>query len=371
MVAQLGQGSFDALIGLAAPLAARSGRELLVTVLVDDADRLGEAARQLNERRDELLRDGVAVRSASFTSGHAGADIVRLARSRTPTCCSSRRRPTCSTTRMWCDSRGGAVRRRDHGRPAGRGPCPGRVLRGGARLGGDRARRVAGARPGMPLLLAGSTGDGAADATRAGCSPTRRSRCSARSVSRPSRCSWPPIRLARGSRGRRGPGGGRPLASLAAGGARPGRAPRSSRAGRRDAPRAPRSAPWRPRAGGARDQVHLDDRAAGDLTRRPGRRRRAPAGRRIGAGAPQSADRRVSGRRRGSGALGGTTVGRVPCRRGARVSRAPRPGDCGRAGGADGVSSRSEASVLRNRARPAPRSPRIASRDCSRASTEL
>jgi DNA-binding SARP family transcriptional activator len=79
MVAQLGDGSLDALVGLAAPLAARSRRELLVTALVDDAERLVEAARELNERRDALVRDGVAARSASFTSADAGEDIVRLA----------------------------------------------------------------------------------------------------------------------------------------------------------------------------------------------------------------------------------------------------------------------------------------------------
>ena len=80
MVAQLGEEALDALIGLAAPLASRSGRELLVTSLADDAGHLGAAARALNARRDELLRDGVAARSASFTSGNAGEDIVRLAR---------------------------------------------------------------------------------------------------------------------------------------------------------------------------------------------------------------------------------------------------------------------------------------------------
>ena len=79
MVAQLGEGSLDALVGLAAPLAACSARELLITALVDDAGQLVEAARELNERRDALLREGVAARSASFTSADAGADIVRLA----------------------------------------------------------------------------------------------------------------------------------------------------------------------------------------------------------------------------------------------------------------------------------------------------
>jgi DNA-binding SARP family transcriptional activator len=80
MVAQLGGAAIDALIGLAAPLAARSDRELIVTALVDDPARLGEAARVLNERRDALVREGVVARSASFTSHNAGDDFVRLAR---------------------------------------------------------------------------------------------------------------------------------------------------------------------------------------------------------------------------------------------------------------------------------------------------
>jgi DNA-binding SARP family transcriptional activator len=79
MVAQLGAEALDALIELAAPLAARSDRELLVTAVVEDAGSLGAAARALNARRDELLRDGVVARSASFTSANAGEDIVRLA----------------------------------------------------------------------------------------------------------------------------------------------------------------------------------------------------------------------------------------------------------------------------------------------------
>ena len=79
MVTQLGDEALDALIELAAPLASRSDRELIVTALVDDAGRLGAAARALNARRDELLRAGVVARSASFTSGNAGEDVVRLA----------------------------------------------------------------------------------------------------------------------------------------------------------------------------------------------------------------------------------------------------------------------------------------------------
>jgi DNA-binding SARP family transcriptional activator len=79
MLAQLGEAGFDGLIELAAPLAANSGRELLVTALVDDPGRLAEASRSLNRRRETLLRDGVAARSVSFISADAEADIVRLA----------------------------------------------------------------------------------------------------------------------------------------------------------------------------------------------------------------------------------------------------------------------------------------------------
>jgi DNA-binding SARP family transcriptional activator len=78
MVAQLGDAALDALVGLAGPLAARSDRELLVTALVGEAGRLGEAARMLNERRGELIREGVSARSASFTSSNAAGDIVRM-----------------------------------------------------------------------------------------------------------------------------------------------------------------------------------------------------------------------------------------------------------------------------------------------------
>ena len=50
-----------------------------MTALVEEPGRLGEAARSLNERREALLRDGVAARSISFISADAEADIVRLA----------------------------------------------------------------------------------------------------------------------------------------------------------------------------------------------------------------------------------------------------------------------------------------------------
>ena len=72
MVAQLGGARSTRSSSWPAPLAARSGRELLVTRLVDDAAGLADAARELNERREELLRDGVVARSASFTSRQCG-----------------------------------------------------------------------------------------------------------------------------------------------------------------------------------------------------------------------------------------------------------------------------------------------------------
>ena len=78
MVARLADEGIDALVTLAVPLAAAGGRELLLTTLVGDAGRLAAAARELNERRDVLVRDGVAARAACFTSAAAGDDIVRL-----------------------------------------------------------------------------------------------------------------------------------------------------------------------------------------------------------------------------------------------------------------------------------------------------
>jgi DNA-binding SARP family transcriptional activator len=69
----------DPLVRLAEPLAAsQPPRELIVATIVETGD-VGAATAALAERRDELLADGLAVRTAAFSSPSEGRDIVRLA----------------------------------------------------------------------------------------------------------------------------------------------------------------------------------------------------------------------------------------------------------------------------------------------------
>ena len=62
---------------LVAPLCA-DGRELLVVEVVADAPLLRGSAARLEQTRQELLAQGVPVRTASFTSLHPADDLVRL-----------------------------------------------------------------------------------------------------------------------------------------------------------------------------------------------------------------------------------------------------------------------------------------------------
>ena len=71
--------TLDALVALAVPLAAQPPRELLLSLLVSDAGDLGEATRQLEERRVSLASQGFAARGAAFTTDERGSDAVRLA----------------------------------------------------------------------------------------------------------------------------------------------------------------------------------------------------------------------------------------------------------------------------------------------------
>jgi DNA-binding SARP family transcriptional activator len=70
--------SLEALLRLAEPLATSPPRELIVAGVVDPAD-LGDATAALAGRRDDLLADGVAVRTVAFSSPTPGRDVVRLA----------------------------------------------------------------------------------------------------------------------------------------------------------------------------------------------------------------------------------------------------------------------------------------------------
>jgi hypothetical protein len=70
--------SFDALLGLAGPLAHRPPHDVVIVLLVSDADELGAAAQAANARRTALGEIGLGARAAAFTSGDPGADIARL-----------------------------------------------------------------------------------------------------------------------------------------------------------------------------------------------------------------------------------------------------------------------------------------------------
>jgi DNA-binding SARP family transcriptional activator len=71
--------SLEALVRLAAPLvASRQPRELIIARVVDKAD-LSAATAALAELRAELLADGLAVRTAAFSSPAPAEDVVRLA----------------------------------------------------------------------------------------------------------------------------------------------------------------------------------------------------------------------------------------------------------------------------------------------------
>ena len=72
-------GGVEALLTLAAPLAATSPqRELIVTAVVAPTD-LGAATAALAQRADESRVSGLAARIAAFSSPTPGADIARMA----------------------------------------------------------------------------------------------------------------------------------------------------------------------------------------------------------------------------------------------------------------------------------------------------
>lgn len=70
--------ALEALLGLAESLAHRPARELILARLVPRGSDLGDEAARLNERRQELLGRGIAVRTAAFTTASRGDDLVRL-----------------------------------------------------------------------------------------------------------------------------------------------------------------------------------------------------------------------------------------------------------------------------------------------------
>lgn len=79
LVAAADAETLDALLVVAEPLAAHSGREIIVLVLERAGDALADATRLAHERMDALASKGRAVRAAAFISTTPGEDIVRVA----------------------------------------------------------------------------------------------------------------------------------------------------------------------------------------------------------------------------------------------------------------------------------------------------
>ncbi len=79
VAAVLDLAALDQLLALAEPLAREPPRELIVLHPVASAAALEGSTAQLQDRREVLLRDGVAARTAAFTSLAPGADLARLA----------------------------------------------------------------------------------------------------------------------------------------------------------------------------------------------------------------------------------------------------------------------------------------------------
>ncbi len=74
-----GGQSFDELLAIAEPLAARSSRAVILAQVVADGGDLDGAWTGLQRRRTELLARGVSARCATFTSQQRGAELARLA----------------------------------------------------------------------------------------------------------------------------------------------------------------------------------------------------------------------------------------------------------------------------------------------------
>jgi DNA-binding SARP family transcriptional activator len=79
LVTPLTETGVAALLGVAAALARRPPKELVVARPVDDRAQLSSASAALHEQRDRLLADGVAARAAAFVSSDPASDGVRMA----------------------------------------------------------------------------------------------------------------------------------------------------------------------------------------------------------------------------------------------------------------------------------------------------
>src|SRR5262249_20753154 len=79
LVAVRAENSLDRLVALAELLARTRPARGVILARLTVAEGIGAAAALLNERREALTADGVAARTAAFTSTDPGQDLVRLA----------------------------------------------------------------------------------------------------------------------------------------------------------------------------------------------------------------------------------------------------------------------------------------------------
>jgi DNA-binding SARP family transcriptional activator len=79
LVVPLAEARMTALLGLAAPLARRPTKELVLSRLIEDRLDLSAATAVVNEQRARLLADGIATRAVAFVSSDRGHDAVRVA----------------------------------------------------------------------------------------------------------------------------------------------------------------------------------------------------------------------------------------------------------------------------------------------------
>ena len=192
LVAPQTEAALAQLLAVAVPLAtSEPPRELIVARLIEpprgaavrgglqtESFILADASRELERVRGELLERGVPARAVAFTSTDAGRDLAKLAdREDVDLVLIDGRRPlrgegvprgdVGSVLRKAPERRRRPRRARGRGRRAGRRCAAGRALRRRrARLGGARARRLAGRVDRRAAAAAGRRADGEEDASR-------------------------------------------------------------------------------------------------------------------------------------------------------------------------------------------------------------
>jgi DNA-binding SARP family transcriptional activator len=79
LVIPLHEAGMAPLLAVAAPLARRPAKELVLARLIEDRGELSAGSAALHEQRERLVADGIAARAAAFTSGDPAHDAVRMA----------------------------------------------------------------------------------------------------------------------------------------------------------------------------------------------------------------------------------------------------------------------------------------------------